>query len=116
MNLYHVFIDLKDDAKALQFAKQLEEWLGYLSAKGVIGDWRLLRRKLNLASTDHGDFLLEIEFEDLAHLDRAFRQVGSDSESVERLYYPVNSMIARVRVGLYRPFPDPERAERMAIL
>lgn len=116
MNLYHVMIDLKDDAKALHFAKALDEWLRYLVDAGKIGEWRLLRRKLGLATDAHGDFLLEIEVDGLAQLDEAFRHASSQSDEVERLYYPVHNLIARAEVGVYRPFPDDARAERVALV
>ena len=74
------------------------------------------RRKLGLASDGHGDFLLEIEVERMAQLDDAFRHVAQHSDEVERLYYPVHQMIALAEVGLYRPFPDEDRAERVALL
>lgn len=38
------------------------------------------------------------------------------SDEVDRLYYPVNRMIARADVGLYRSLPDEARAERVALL
>lgn len=116
MNLYHVMIDLTDSAKALAFSKALDEWLSYLQERGVIGEWRLLRRKLNLASSAHRDFMLEIEVEGMEQLDLAFRHVCGHSDDVDRLYYPVHQMIAATDVGLYRPFPDAERAERVALL
>ena len=116
MNLYHVMIDLKDDAKALAFAGAVEAWMEHLRAAGVIRDWRLLRRKLNLASDACRDFLLEVEVDDMEQLDRAFRMVGSMSDDVERLYGMVHQMVRSSESGLYRPFPDPERAERMALI
>ena len=116
MNLYHVLFDLKDDAKALAFSHALGQWLGHLHGEGVIGEWRLMRRKLGLASGGHLDFLLEIELEDMTQLDRAFRHVASHNDSVERLYAPVHAMIARIEIGLYRPFPDRERADRVSLL
>ena len=116
MNLYHVMIDLKDDAKALTFAKALDDWLDYLQAEGKILSWRLLRRKLNMASDSHRDFLLEVEVERLAQLDDMFRHIGQASDDVDRLYYPVHAMIAAADYGLYRPFPDEERVERVALL
>jgi hypothetical protein len=45
----------------------------------MVGNCSLLRRKLNLASAAHRDFLLQIELSDLAQLDRAFRWVGQQS-------------------------------------
>ena len=116
MNLYHVMIDLKDDAKALVFAKALDAWLSYLQQNGKIGPWRLMRRKLNLASDWARDFLLEIEVEGLAQLDDAFRHVSQHSDEVEERYGLVHQMIARADYALYRSFPDPERAERVALL
>ena len=116
MNLYHVMIDLKDDAKALAFAKALTNWLNYLQDQDKIGPWRLMRRKLNLAADPARDFLLEIEVDRLAQLDEAFRHVSRHSDEVEALYTPVHQMIAKADFSLYRPFPDDERAERVALL
>jgi len=116
MNLYHCMIDLKNDAKAMPFAKALEDWMTYLAETGHVGNWRLMRRKLNLTSDAHRDFILEIEVASLDALDSLFRQVCSKSDDVGALYDRVHQMIARVDYGLYRPFPDPERVERAAIL
>ncbi|MEM1276346.1 MAG: DUF6614 family protein [Pseudomonadota bacterium] len=116
MNLYHCFIELKPDAKVLSFCQALEKWMDHLQAADVIGSWRLMRRKLSLASDCHGDLMLEIEFADLAHLDQAFRHVGTHSADVTELYEPVHSMIADLKSGIYRPFPDPDRAERVALI
>lgn len=116
MNLYHCFIDIKHEAKALAFAQALDAWLSRLKDGKVIADWRLLRLKLNLASEGHSDFMLEIEVEDLAQLDRAFRYIGRREDEIETLHQRVSSMIAKTRFALYRPYPDPERAERIALL
>ncbi|MEM0923958.1 MAG: DUF6614 family protein [Pseudomonadota bacterium] len=116
MNLYHCFIELKRDTKALAFAQALEAWMTHLKEAGKIGSWRLLRRKMALSSDSHGDFMLEIEVTDLAALDQAFRHVSSQSIEVAELFNAVHQMIAESRAGLYRPFPDPERAERVALI
>lgn len=116
MNLYHCMIDLKTEARALVFAMALDAWLSHLRDKGRIGDWRLLRRKLNLAGEGCADFLLEIEVADLAQLDAAFRYLGSGDDDAIRLYDQMRQHIGRVEFGLYRPFPDAERVERMALI
>ncbi len=115
MNLYVAQIDIRDDAKALAFAHAVDQWMNYLSERGVINEWRMLRRKLNLASDSCHDFLIEIEVEDMTQLDRAFRVIGTHDDEAERLYNAVHQMIGTAIFGLYRPFPDPERAERMAL-
>lgn len=113
MNVYSCLIDLKDDAKALVFARAVEEWMGYLQSEGLIGQWRLMRRKLNLAADCYRDFLLEVEVDGLAQLDLAFRRSGSNDEDVARLHRAVHDLVAQSDFALYRPFPDPER---MALL
>ncbi|MFW2544018.1 DUF6614 family protein [Primorskyibacter sp. 2E107] len=116
MNLYTCMIDLRNDGVALKFAKALDDWMGHLKGKGVILDWQLYRRKLNLASDNHRDFLLQIAVEDMSMLDQAFRTLGGQDEEIDKLYRAVHDQISNADFGLYRPFPDPERAERMALL
>ncbi len=116
MNLYHCQIDLQHEAKALAFASAVEQWMEYLKGRQAITSWRLLRRKLNLANDSCKDFLLEIEFTDMTQLDQAFRILGAHDEEVARLYANVNALIGAADFGLFRPFPDPERAERMALI
>ena len=116
MNFYICTLDLKDDAKALAFAHALDAWMGLLKSRDVILDWRLSRRKLNLADTPYRDFLLEIAVRDMAQLDRAFRVSGEQDEEVATLYRSVHALIHHADFALYRPFPDPERVERMGLL
>ncbi len=116
MNLYHCMIDLKHDAKALIFAAALDQWLSLLQAEGRIGAWRLLRRKLNLAGPGCADFLLEIEVADLAQLDEAFRFLAGADDEAQRRYDQMHQHVAHVEYGLYRPYPDPEGTERLALI
>jgi len=116
MNLYHCSIDLHDNAKAVVFSVAVEAWMGHLQTSGVIQKWRLCRRKLGFGAPRARDFLLEIELKDMTQLDQAFRFAGSSDEHVERLYTTVHQMVGEVDIALYRPFPDPERAERMALI
>jgi hypothetical protein len=116
MNIYTCQIDLRDDAKALAFAIAVDHWMEHLRGQGAIGGWRLLRRKLGLAAGAQRDFLLEIEVADLTQLDQAFRVSGSRDEDVATLYRNVHALIAASDAGVYRPFPDAERAERLALI
>lgn len=116
MNLYTCSIDLKDDAKALAFARAIDEWMAHLQSTNSIGNWRLLRRKLNLAADGYRDFLLEIEINDLAQLDQAFRQSGSRDEDIATMYRAVHTLISKSDSALYRTFPDTERSERMSLI
>lgn len=116
MTTYLCAIDLRDTAKALSFAAALDAWMCHLQAQGVIQSWRLKRRKLNLAAAPYRDFLLEIEVLDLDQLDRAFRFAGRQDDDTARLYALVHDHVGQADMALYRPFPDPERAERVALI
>ncbi|WP_151718452.1 DUF6614 family protein [Gemmobacter serpentinus] len=116
MNLYHCLIELRSEARALAFASAVEAWMDYLATQGLIGQWRLMRRKFGLASGAHRDFLLEIELPDLATLDTAFTTLAAADDQAQRRYDLMHQMIADVQVGLYRPYPDPAQRERIALI
>ena len=116
MNIYHCEIDLHDNSKALVFAVAVEAWMEHLLSQKVILGWRLCRRKLGFGAPQSRDFLLEIEVKDMTQLDQAFRYAGQVDEEIEQLYTTMHQMVGECDIGLYRPFPDPERAERMALI
>lgn len=116
MNLYHCLIELRPEARALSFAQAAGLWLNHLKARNMISDWRLMRRKLGLASKLHTDFILEIELPGLATLDGAFAALGSADDEAMRRYDQMHGMIANAQIGLYRPYPDPFQRERIALI
>lgn len=116
MNLYHCMIELRPEARALSFAQATGFWLDHLKAQGLITGWRLMRRKLGLASGPHTDFLLEIEIPGLATLDDAFSALAAADDEATRRYDQMHGMIAEAQVGLYRPYPDPTQRERIALI
>ncbi|MBI1392854.1 MAG: hypothetical protein GC152_08955 [Alphaproteobacteria bacterium] len=116
MNLYHCMIELKDSERALAFSSAVEAWLGHLKDEGLILGWRLFRRKFGLASGGHTDFILEVEVENLAELERTFSALSQMQDEPARRYDQLHAMIATVDVGLYRPYPDPAQRERIALI
>jgi len=116
MTSYHCMIDLKPNANALAFANAAQNWFDSLQDAGKIKSWTLQRRKLHLAGPGFGDFLLSITLQDLAQLDLAFGHLGEQIEGANRAYDQMHGMIERVEVGLYRSFPDPVQAERLALI
>ncbi|PJF10577.1 DUF6614 family protein [Pseudorhodobacter sp. MZDSW-24AT] len=116
MNLYHCMIELRQDCRALAFAKAVDGWMSLLQARGLITGWRLMRRKFGLAAGAHPDFLLEVEVESMATLEAAFAALASADEEAARRYDLMHQMIASVSVGLYRPYPDSTQRERIALI
>ena len=116
MNLYHCMIELRPEARALAFSQACAHWMGHLQVQGLISSWRLMRRKFGLASGQHTDFILEIEIPGLASLDAAFSALAAADDEATRRYDQMHGMIARVEVGLYRPYPDPTQRERISLI
>lgn len=116
MNLYHCMIELRSEAGALAFAQACGIWMQHLQSQGLVGEWRLLRRKFGLAAGAHTDFLLELELPCLAALDTVFSTLAGADDEVTRRYDQMHGMIARVDAGLYRPYPDPHQRERIALI
>lgn len=116
MNLYHCMIELRQDCRALAFAKAVDGWMTHLQTRGLITGWRLMRRKFGLASGQHSDFLLEVEVAGMAALEDAFAALAAADEEAGRRYDLMHQMIASVEVGLYRPYPDATQRERIALI
>lgn len=109
MDLYHVFCDLKPGVSDLAFAERAGAYLDHLKAAGLIGAFRLTRRKLGFGLPGLGEFHLIIEVKDLSQLEAAFATVASRSEPVESLHFGLNSLVRNATFALYRDFPDPVR-------
>lgn len=109
MDVYQIFVDLKEGVRDHQFVEAVGRYMGALEADGKIESWRLLRAKLGLGG-GLGEFQLLIETKDLAQLDAAFQYVSTRADPVESQHHGVNSLVTNFRAALYRDFPDPHRA------
>lgn len=109
MDIYEIWVDLKEGVRDHEFAAALDGYLGALKRDGKIESWRLLRRKLGLGPGNVGEFQILIETRDLAQLDLAFTTVSSRAEPVEGVHHGVNSLVTNFQAALYRDFPDSHR-------
>lgn len=111
MDHYEIWCDLKDGRKDLEFANAVQEYLGSLRERGLIEGFRLARRKLGFGPPELGEFRITITVRSLAQLDEAFGVVARRAGAVEERHARVYHLVAGARFGLYRDFPDPQRAE-----
>ena len=112
MDVYHIWCDLKPGTSDLGFSEKVLAYLDHLKDQGLIGGWRLTRRKLGLGPAAIGEFHVMIEVRDLAQLDAAFQRVAGRGEPVEGFHFGVNSLLQNAVFALYRDFPDPVRVDR----
>jgi hypothetical protein len=109
MDIYHAWCNLKDGVRDLTFVERATRYFDHLAAEGLIGGYRITRRKLGLGPPGLPEFHLMIEVEDMAALDRLFGEVAARDEPIEGLHHGVNSLVRDVMFALYRDFPDPVR-------
>ncbi len=109
MNAYHMWCNLKDGRRDLEFAANVKAYLDYLKGKGVIESWQLERRKFGFGPPGLGEFHIVVYTRHLQQLDEAFSHVATRSGEVERLHAPVYSMVTDFVSALYREFPDSVR-------
>ena len=109
MNYYHIWCNLKDSRKDLDFCSAISEYLGHLKANGHIVQYSLSRRKFGFGPPSLGEFHVVIEMNDLAQLDAAFGVVARRTGEIESLHRAVYSAVTDFTSALYRDFPDPQR-------
>jgi hypothetical protein len=109
MTLYHIWCNIKDGSKDLEFVRAVEAYLGHLKALGHLHSFRITRRKFGFSPAGLGDFHIMIECETLAKLDDAFGLVATRDGEIEALHRPVYQMATNLTTALYRDFPDGER-------
>lgn len=112
MDVYHIWFDLKDSHRDLEFCDALEKYMAFLHERDLIASHRLTRRKLGLGPEEIGEFHLAIDVRDLAQLDAAFQMAATRSGPIEGPHAAVYSKVRSVKFALYRDFPDSVRNAR----
>lgn len=109
MDVYQIACNLKPGVRDLEFIEGLTRYLGHLREQGKLESFRVLRAKLGLVPSSAREFLIQLEFRDLAQLDSAFASVSTRSDPTESLHHAVNSKVQDAQFALFRDFPDPQR-------
>ena len=109
MNFYHIWANLKDSSKDLEFCNDVTAYLGYLKAEGFIHHFTISRRKFGFSPPELCDFHIMIEIEDLNQLDNAFKAVAARAGELEKLHHAVYGAVSEFKSALYREFPGSER-------
>ncbi|MDA1191721.1 MAG: hypothetical protein O3A46_08570 [Candidatus Poribacteria bacterium] len=109
MDYYHIWCDVKDSHRDIEFAENVAKYMGYLREGGLIEGYTLSRCKLGFRPPELAEFHIVIETRNMAQLEEAFQTVATRSGEVERLHAAVYSAVSNVRFALYRDFPDATR-------
>ncbi len=83
MNIYHMWFNLIDSHKDVEFSRNVASYLNHLKDQGKIESWRLTRRKFGFGPDHLGEFHCEVHCKDLTQLDTAFSLVAPVTVSRE---------------------------------
>jgi hypothetical protein len=109
MNHYHIWVNLKDSYRDVEFARNVAAYLGWLKDRGKITAWTLTRRKFGFGPEHLGEYHIVVSCETLAQLDEAFMAVAPREGEIQKLHAAVYSMVTDFKSALYRDFPDEVR-------
>jgi hypothetical protein len=109
LNHYHIWANLRDSSRDLEFCNSVKANLGHLKQLDLINGFSIARRKFGFGPSELGEFHIVIEVRDLSQMDNAFRVVAARSGEIEKLHHAVYSAVSEFKSALYRDFPDPER-------
>ena len=109
MDIYHIWFNLKDGVRDVEFADAAKAYLDPLKESGVIAAYRLTRCKLGFGHPNLPEWHVTLDFENMSQLDRAFDRVATRSDPIESFHQAVNSKVRDIFFMLYRDFPDPQR-------
>jgi hypothetical protein len=109
VDVYQIYCNLKPGMGDLEFVERVATYLDTLQADGRLESYRILRAKLGLKPSNLREFIISLEFRDMAQLDTAFQKVATRSDPIEGLHHAVNSQVQDVFFALYRDFPDAVR-------
>lgn len=111
MQYYEMWFNLKDSHRDVEFARNVDAYLGHLKSQGKIEGWRLTPCKFGFGPPSLGEFNVTV-WTQLLHgaaryRVRPCRHPGAGE--VEKLHMPVYSMVTDFVSAPYRDFPDPVR-------
>lgn len=106
MNIYHIWFNLKDGVKDVDFSDSAKTYFEHLKGEKRLGAYRITRRKLGLGHPSLPEWHVMLEFDNLAQLDSAFEHVSMRKGPVETFHQAVNSKVTDLFFALYRDFPD----------
>jgi len=106
MNSYTIWVDLAPGARDLEFVAAVRVYCEAFIAQGQMERYRIQR---GFGPPELGEFMISLEFRDLAQMDAAFESAARRAGEFEALHHAVYSRVTNFRSGLFRDFPDPVR-------
>ena len=105
-DIYTIYADHKDNISAHEFVSKMSVFLDRLVENKKMNCYRITRMKLGFRSMDIPEFRIDMEFDNMQHLDDAMTITIEDKE-VDKAHVAFNQFVNTDTIQhlLYRDFP-----------
>ena len=107
-DLYTIWADKQGDISDLEWVTNMRNFLQHLVDEGRMLSFRITRCKMGFRSiSDLPEFMIIMEFRDMAQIDEAFRRVAPLQGELEDKHRSFNQFVAgNIQHALFRDWPD----------
>lgn len=108
MDLYVIWADKQGDISDHEWVEHMQSFFDLLVKDDRMQSYRITRCKLGFRSiADLPEWMIILEFRDLAQLDLAFGQVSADQGPMDQHHRSFNQFVAaNIQHALFRDWPD----------
>ena len=108
MDLYTIRADKQGDITDLEWVNGMRSFFDHLVSEGRMETYRITRCKMGFRSiADMPEWLIIMEFKNMAQMDDAFRRVAPLEGELEEKHKSFNQFVAgNIQHALFRDWPD----------
>lgn len=108
MDLYTIWANKQGDISDLEWVKNMRSFFDQLVSEGRMESYRITRCKMGFRSiADMPEWMILMEFKDMAQMDLAFRRVAPLKGELEDKHRSFNQFVAGdIQHALFRDWPD----------
>lgn len=108
MDLYTIWADKAGDITDVEWVAGMRRFFDHLVSEGKMEGYRITRCKMGFRSiADMPEWLIIMEFQDMAQMDLAFRRVAKKEGELEEAHQSFNQFVAgNIQHALWRDWPD----------
>ena len=107
-DLYTIWADKEGDISDREWVTNMRGFLQHLVDEGRMLSFRITRCKMGFRSiSDMPEWMIIMEFRDMAQMDEAFRRVAPLEGELENKHQSFNQFVAgNIQHALWRDYPD----------
>jgi hypothetical protein len=107
-DLYTIWADKEGDISDLEWVNGMKSFFDHLVSEGKMESYRITRCKMGFRSiADMPEWMIIMEFRDMAQMDSAFRRVAPLEGELEVKHKSFNQFVSgNIQHALFRDWPD----------